>query len=114
MGVRLGPKASGMYAQHPLITLNNTPPGIRLSTVWETLPFLASFDQVGLPAVANTDAQLGNSVYCYQSGEIAFGSCRADSHILWRIVGRHSRAYGGAGTKIGPAQKAKVGFCPYF
>ena len=43
MAVRLGPKASGKYAQHPLITLDNTPPGIRLSSVRETMPFLASF-----------------------------------------------------------------------
>ena len=56
MAVRLGPKASGKYAQRPLITLDNTPPGIRLSSVRETLPFLASFQQVGIPGVANTDA----------------------------------------------------------
>ena len=63
-------------------------------------------------AVANADAQLGNSVYAYQSGEILFGNLAADSHILWRIVGQHSRAYGGAGTKTSITQKAKVGFCP--
>ena len=112
MAVRLGPKASGKFAQHPLIKLENTPPGVRLSSARETLPFLASFQQVGIPAVANTDAQLGNSVYAYQSGEILFGHLGADSHILWRIVGQHSRAYGGAGTKTKLTQKAKVGFCP--
>ena len=112
MAVRLGPKASGKYAQHPFIKLENTPPGIRLSSLRETLPFLASFQQVGIPAVAFTDAQLGNAVYAYQSGEILFNNLGADSHILWRIVGRHSRAYGAAGTKAGITQKAKVGFCP--
>ena len=33
MAVRLGPKASGKYAQHPLIKLENAPPGVRLSSV---------------------------------------------------------------------------------
>ena len=82
MAVRLGPKASGKYAQHPIITLDNTPPGIRLSSVRETMPFFSSVQQVGIPAVANADAQLGDSVYAHQSGEILFGSMGADSHVL--------------------------------
>ena len=90
-----------------MIKLENTPPGVRLSSARETLPFLASFQQVGIPAVANTDAQLGNSVYAYQSGEILFGHLGADSHILRRIAGQRSRAYGGAGAKTALAQRQK-------
>ena len=94
MGVRLGEKASVKLARNPLMTLANTPPGIRLSSPRETLPFLASYQQVGLPAVAAPDAQLGYSVYTYQSGEVALGSCGAEGHVLWRVVGQHSRAHG--------------------
>ena len=93
MGVRLGEKASGKLAQNPLMTLANTPPGIRLSSPRETLPSLASYQQVGLPAVAASDAQLGRSVYTYRSGEVAFGSVGAEGHVLWRVVGQHSRAH---------------------
>ena len=112
LGVRLGPTASGKFSQHPLITLENTPPGIRLSSAWETIPFLSSYQQVGTPPAAYTDAQLGNAVYSYQSGEVAF-QCGAAKCILWRIIGKHSRAHQGEGgnpTKV--AQKGKVGYCP--
>ena len=112
MGVRLGPTASGKFSQHPLITLENTPPGIRLSSAWETIPFLSSYQQVGTPPAAYTDAQLGNAVYTYQAGEVAF-QCGATGSILWRIIGKHSRAHqaeGGNPTKV--SQKGKVGFCP--
>ena len=95
-----------------MITLGNTPPGIRFSSVREAIPSLSSFQQVGIPAVANADAQLGNSVYAYQSGAIAFGPLGADLRILWRIVGRRSRVYGGAGSKTPVTQEAKVGFRP--
>ena len=98
LGVRLGPKASGRLAQNPLMTLANTPPGIRLSSPRETIPFLASYQQVGLPAVAASDAQLGHSVYTYQSGEAASGMYGADRHVLWRVVGQHSRAHGQTGS----------------
>ena len=98
LGVRLGSKASGKLAQHPLMCLANTPPGIRLSSPRETIPSLASPDQVGLPAVAASDAQLGRSVYTYQSGEIALGTCGADDRALWRVVGQHSRAHGQKGN----------------
>ena len=77
MGARLGEKASGKLAQNPLMTSTDAPPGTRLSSPRETLPFLASHQQVGLPAVAASDAQLGHSVYTYQSGKVAFGSCGA-------------------------------------
>ena len=43
LGVRLGPKASGKLAQHPRMSLANTPPGIRLSSHRGTIPFLASY-----------------------------------------------------------------------
>ena len=111
MGVRLGPNASGKFSQHPLITLENTPPGIRLSSAWETLPFLSSYQQVGIPAAAYTDAQLGNAVYSYQAGEVAF-KCGAEHSILWRIIGKHSRAHQGESNPNRITQKAKVGFCP--
>ena len=56
MGARLREKARGKLAQNALLTLANTPPGIRLSPPRETIPFLASYQQVGLPAVAAADA----------------------------------------------------------
>ena len=112
MGVRMGEKASGKLAQNSLMTLANTPPGIRLSSPRETLPLLASHQQVGLPAVAASDAQLGHSAYTYQSGEVAFGSCGAEAYVLWRVVGQHSRARGQTGSKVQISQRAKVGFCP--
>ena len=87
LGARLGPTASGKLAQHPLMALANAPPGIRLSSPRATVPFLASSQQVGLPAAAASDAQVGRSVYTYQSGEVAFGMRGADSHVLWRVVG---------------------------
>ena len=94
------------------MALANTPPGVRLSSPRETIPFLASYQQVGLPAVAASDAQLGHSVYTYQSGEAAFGMCGADSHVLWRVVGQHGRAHGQTGSKTLVTQRARVGFCP--
>ena len=112
LGARLGSKASGKLAQHPLVSLANTPPGIRPSSPRETLPLLASSDQAGLPAFAASDAQLGHSVYTYQSGEIAFGMCGADGHFSWRVVGQHSRAHGQTGNKTLVKQRAKVEFCP--
>ena len=83
LGARLGIKASGELAQQPLMSLANTPPGIRLSSPRETIPFLASSQQVGLPTVPASDVQLGYSVYTYQSGEAAFGMRGADGHVLW-------------------------------
>ena len=65
MDVRLGEKVSGEMARNPLTTLANAPPGIRLSSPREARPFLASRQQVGLPAVAASNAQLGHSVYTY-------------------------------------------------
>ena len=60
---------------------------------------------MGFPAVAASDAQLGHSVYTYQSGEVASGQCGADGH------GQHSRAHGQTGNKTMATQRAKVGFC---
>ena len=99
MEVRLGAKASGKLAQNPLMTLANTPPGIRLSSPRGFIPFLASFRQVGLPAGAASGAQLGRSVYLYQSGEVVFDMCGADTHVLWRAVGQHGGAHGQTGSK---------------
>ena len=90
---------SGKLAQRPLMTLAGTPPGIRLSSPRETVPFLASYQQVGLPAVAASDDQAGRSAYTYQSGEAAFRPRGADKHVLWRVVGQHSRARGQTGIK---------------
>ena len=92
-----------------MITLANAPPGIRLSSPRETLPFLASYKQVGLPAVAASDACC--SVYIYQCGEVAFGSCGAGGHALWRVAGQHSRAHGQSGSKTLATKRTKVGFC---
>ena len=93
------------------MSLANTLRGIRLSSKRETISFLASPDQVGLRAVAASDAQLGRSVYTYQSGEIAFEMCGADGYVLWRVVGQRSRARGQTGRKTLVARRAKVGFC---
>ena len=90
-GARLGEKASGELAQNPLMTLANTPPGIRLSSPRETLPLLAPYQQVGLPAVAASDAQLEHAVYVYQAGYVAFGPRGAEGHVLWRVVSQRSR-----------------------
>ena len=62
--------------------------------------------------VADSDAQLGHSVYTYQSGEVAFGQCGAEAYVLWRVVGQYSRAHGQTGSKTQISQRAKVGFCP--
>ena len=94
------------------MTLANTPPGIRLSSPREAIPFLASFQQVGLPAVAASDAQLGHSVYSYQSGAVAFGQCGADKHVLWRAGDQHSRAHRQTGSKSLVTRRAKVGLRP--
>ena len=83
-GVRLGRTASGELAQNPHMTLANTPPDIRLSSPRETAPFLASYQQEGLPAVAASDAQLGRSVYTYQAGEVAFWTWRGQPCALAR------------------------------
>ena len=109
MGVRLGEKASGKLAPNPLMTLADTPPGIRLSSPRETLPLLASYQQVGFPAFASPDAQLGRSVYTYQSGEGASGPRGAGGHVLLRAVGQRSRARSQTGGKTKVARRAKVG-----
>ena len=111
-GVRLRSKASGKPAQHPVMSLANTPPGVRPSSPRETIPFLASSDQVGLPAVAASDALLRRSMNTYQSGEVAFGVCGADGRVFGRVVGQHSRARGQTGTETVVTQRAEVGFCP--
>ena len=101
-----------MRVGHPLMSLSNTPLGISLSSPRETIPRLASSRQVGLPAVAASDAQLGRSVYTYQMGEVAFGMCGVDRHVLCTAVIQHSRAHGETGSKTMVTQRAKVGFCP--
>ena len=113
LGARLGQTASGKLAQNPPMTLADAPPGILLSSPRETIPFLASYQQEGLPAAAASDAQLERSVCTYQSGEVALGMCGADSHVLCRVVGQHSRAHGQTGGKTAVTQRAKVGFRPH-
>ena len=105
-------KANGELAQQPFVALANAPPGIRLSSPIETIPFLASYRRAGLPAAASSDAQLGHAVYAYQSGGVASGMCGADEHVFWRIAGQHSRASGQSGGKTLTMQRAKVGLCP--
>ena len=92
--------------------LANTPPGGRLFFPRETIRFLETSDQVGLAAVAASDAQLRRSVYTYQSGEVAFGVCGADGRVFGRVVGQHSRARGQTSTETVATQRAEVGFCP--
>ena len=104
----------GSLRSNPLMSLANAPPGIRLSSKRETIPLLASSDQVGLLSVAASDAHLGRSVYTNQSGEIASGMCGADGHVLWRVVGQDSRAPGQTGNKTAATQRAKVGSCPRY
>ena len=111
-GARLGSTAAGKLAQRPLMSSANAPPRIRLASPCETVPFLASSDQVVLPAVAASGAQLGRSVHTYQSGEVAFEMRGADSHVLWRVVAQRSRAHGQTGNKTLVTQCAKVGCCP--
>ena len=112
LAVRVGGKASGKLAQDPSVALANTQPGIRLSSPRVAAPFSATYQQVGLPGLASSDAQLGRSVYAYQSGEVACGTCGADGHGLWRIAGQHSRAYGLSGGKTLTTLRAEVVFRP--
>ena len=94
------------------MTLANTPPGTRLSSLRETVPLLASLQQVGLPAVAASDAQLGHSVYTCQAGKVAIDMCGGANHVLWRVVGQRGRARGQTGNKTAAPQRAEVGFYP--
>ena len=72
-----------------------------------------SFDpkgEVGYPPSVATDAHLGYSVICWQSGAILFGSREGDSHILMRIEGAGVRSH--PGRRGAMAQRAGVGHCP--
>ena len=108
-GIRLGPKASGAWANYVSdVTQPKLPPVLRKINWRELVTILQTPNQIGLPTSLNTDSQLGWSVYSYMSPEVLFDICEGDRSILLKIDGYCSKGHSASGE----AQRAKVGLRP--
>ena len=105
VGLRIGIPPSGTRI-HDILSVSQTPPGLRKANFREALSFLQAPRQMGIPATQNTDANLGFAFYAYQSAPVVLPPGETHRHILLRVEGTTSR--GGSGASM---QKAKVGFC---
>ena len=107
-GVRVGPNASGEYA-NKLIGPHLMPPAPRKFSSRGISGFLRARGQIGFPASMHADACLGYSATGYQSWGVAYNVLEARKFDLIRPAGPASQGRNAKGILT---QKAKAGFCP--
>ena len=109
LGIRLGEKASGAWANQVTDKVQPLPPPVLRKINWrELMEILRAPKQLGLPASTNTDSKLGWAVYSYMAPEVLLDLCEGSQSILLRIEGYSTRGHDSKEL----AQKAKVGVCP--
>ena len=111
LGIRLGERASGAWANEVTDKEQPLPPPVLRKIDWrELLQILRASQQLGLPSSSNTDSKLGWAVYSYMSPEVLLNVCEGHKYLLLRIEGYCSKGHESSTKDL--AQKAKVGLCP--
>ena len=111
LGIRLGEKASGAWANAVTEKEQPLPPPVLRKIDWrELLQILRASQQLGLPSSSNTDSKLGWAVYSYMAPEVLLNVCEGHKYLLLRIEGYCSKGHESSTKEL--AQKAKVGLCP--
>ena len=109
LGIRLGEKASGAWANQVTDKTQPLPPPVLRKIDWrELLDILRASRQLGLPASTNTDGALGWAVYSYMAPEVLLRFCEGHKFLLLRIEGYCTRGHDSSDV----TQRAKVGLCP--
>ena len=111
LGIRLGEKASGAWANQVIDKLQPLPPPVLRKIDWrELVQILRAPTQLGLPSSSNTDSKLGWAVYSYMAPEILLNVCEGNQYLLLRIEAYCTKGHESSTKEL--AQKAKVGLCP--
>ena len=111
LGIRLGEKASGAWANQVIDKIQPLPPPVLRKIDWrELVQILRAPNQLGLPSSSNTDSKLGWAVYSYMAPEVLLNVCEGNQYLLLRVEGYCTKGHESSTKEL--AQRAKVGLCP--